>query len=180
MKIILIIIIVFLIKLWIDKRKNKKHGIRFLINRFLLISFIIGSVYIFSGWMMYDVVTADIEDEFEKAFDTPLEKISDLEGYGGGFQDFYLQLCFISSENVILKDAEKYLSLEDSSLKSGIIKEFKKSFNSEEYDEYRSAFNDIKLKNVEIKEFLDKGESYNNSKILLNIKNKGIYFFINR
>lgn len=177
MKVIVAIGIIYFIMLFIDKKKNHERSTRFLINRLLKISFTVFGLYIFSGWWMYDVVTADIDEEYERAFETPIEKISNLEGYGGGFQDFYLQLCFNSNENVVLKDAEKFIILKDSSSNVDIINKFKGYFAGDRYENYNQYLININPNDVVIKKYEYKIHDYECYKILLNIKDKGIYFY---
>jgi hypothetical protein len=180
MNFVYLIIIVFAILFIIDKLRksnnrefDKKYFIKSLFKIFLGVGILFAGIGIF----LYYQLTADIEEEFEKVFDTPIEKISDLEGYGGGFQDFYLQLCFKSKDNVVLKDEEKYISLKDSSNKVDMIKEFKIKFADDRYEDHNRDLIDLNPNDVEIKRYEYKVHDLKCYKIILSIKSKNIHFY---
>ena len=174
-KILLFVFIIVAMHFKMFLSKKEKHSKGEIFRYFLKVAIFL---MVFIGLpfsLIYNSIIFDIEDEYERYFETPIELISDLEGFGMGFLDGYTQFAFKAERGVVLKENDIYVIITDSVLKNNTIKDFQKKFTSDTYKKFEDYLKDLSYDNTELT-FHYRDSSYVDSEYLY-MKNGKIHFF---
>lgn len=174
-KILLFIFILVTMHFKIFLSKKEKHSKGEIFRYFLKVAIFLMVFIVLPFSFIYNSIIFDIEDEYESYFETPIELVSELEGFGMGFLDGYTQFAFNAESGVVLKENDIYVVVTDSVLKNKTIKDFQKKFNSDTYKKFENHLKDLSYDNTELK-FHYRDSSYVNREYLY-MKNGKTHFF---
>lgn len=160
-----------------ESDKRSASIIKIIVSILLALSIVILLLNFFS-------CSGDGEIQYKRIVDTPIEEVSDFDGYSTGFTDLAAHFSFKSNKFIRIKDIEKYKSLtyetsNDSLIFSLKLDNFKRIFKHETLD--KCDLNDVIMKEY-YEEKTTKTNSYTQTirrRIeYVHIKNKGLYFFM--
>jgi hypothetical protein len=177
MNFVYIVLFIFVVMLMIDRTKSKKgdkFDLNYYMKSFFKVFVLIALLFIGIPIFLYYQMVFNIEDEYEQYFETPIELISDLEGFGMGFLDGYAQFAFKAESGAALKDNDKYILVTDSVTKIKTINDFQKKFDNSRYEKYGNYLKGLTYDNTDLK-FHYRDSSYVDKKYLY-MKNENIHF----
>ena len=174
-KILLFIFILVTMHFKMFLSKKEKHSKGEIFRYFLKVAIFLMVFIVLPFSFIYNSIIFDIEDEYESYFETPIELVSELEGFGMGFLDGYTQFAFKAESGAVLKDNDKYQTITDSVTKIKTIKDFQRKFNSDTYKKFEDYLKDLSYDNTELK-FHYRDSSYVDREYLY-MKNGNIHFF---
>ncbi|HAQ61656.1 TPA: hypothetical protein DCR49_06610 [Candidatus Delongbacteria bacterium] len=170
---IILIIIIIHFKSFMSKKEKRSRGEIFMY--FIKLAAMLLIVPGLPFYLIYHSIIFDIEDGYKRHFETPIEYISDLEGYGVGFLDGYAQFAFRSNKIIALKHEDTYITVVDSIEKDKIIKDLIIKFTRDWYEKYFESIRKINVENSVLK--IHYRDSVSIDRKYLFLKNENIHLF---
>ena len=155
-----------------EKRfRNSKNQLS---SKYTILTFI--AVIFLLHYMFHKFTTTDVEDVIPDIIKTPLEELSDIEGYVSEFPDFTALICLKYEGKLDLVKEEMYINSSTDSLPKEVSKSsYINYFKSDMFEEYRNKLRETKIDDLEFKVYKSSSER---SRKILKIKNEGMYFII--